>query len=110
GKSRNAIAIPDAATKAYPKIGLREKTGMISDIMPKAGSTIMYTSGCPNDQKKCCQSTADPPAAGWKKWALSWRSISNITIEAFSAGSAPRMMKELTTDIHTKSGSLRNVM
>jgi len=36
-----AIATVDPATNSYPKMGLREKTGMISEIIPKAGSAMM---------------------------------------------------------------------
>src|SRR4051812_49894083 len=38
---RNAMAAVDAAIALYPKIGLRAKTGRISEIIPKAGSTMM---------------------------------------------------------------------
>ncbi len=38
---KNAIASVENATALYPKIGLREKTGMISEIIPNAGSTMM---------------------------------------------------------------------
>jgi hypothetical protein len=34
----------------------------------KQGRIRMYTSGCPNIQKKCIQSAADPPACVSKKW------------------------------------------
>ncbi len=47
----------------YPKIGLRLKTGNTSETMPKNGSAMMYTSGCPKNQKRCCQRMA-PPFAG----------------------------------------------
>src|SRR4030095_10283603 len=51
----------------YPKMGLREKTGMISERQGKARIIRMYTSGCPKIQKKCCQITAEPPACVSKK-------------------------------------------
>jgi hypothetical protein len=35
------MATPDAATNSYPKIGFFENTGMISEIIPKAGSAMM---------------------------------------------------------------------
>ena len=35
------MATVEVATNGYPKIGLRENTGMISEIMPKAGSTTI---------------------------------------------------------------------
>src|SRR5207249_2747756 len=44
-KLRKAIATLDPAMKAKPKIGLREKTGIVSEIIPKAGKMTMYTSG-----------------------------------------------------------------
>ena len=40
-RSSPAIATVDAATNSYPKIGLREKTGMTSEMIPKAGSAMM---------------------------------------------------------------------
>src|SRR6266567_6179825 len=36
-KLKKPIATPDQAIKVYPKIGLREKTGKISEMIPKAG-------------------------------------------------------------------------
>src|SRR5579871_2764601 len=62
-KLRKPIAMPDHATKVYPKIGLRDKTGSTSETMPKAGKIRIYTSGWPNDQKRCCQSSGSPPNA-----------------------------------------------
>ena len=40
-KLRSAMATVEAATNPYPKIGLRENTGITSEIMPNAGSTMM---------------------------------------------------------------------
>ena len=105
---RNAIATVEPATNSYPKIALREKTGMTSEITPNAGSTMMYTSGWPNDQKKCCQRIADPPLWAVKKCPPSTRSIRSIARLAFSTGSAARMRNEFTKVIHVKSG--RRVM
>src|SRR5271170_7476769 len=51
-----------ATITGYPKIGLRENTGMISEANAKQGIIRTYTSGCPNIQKKCIQSVAEPPA------------------------------------------------
>ena len=56
-----AMMTPASTTVAYPKSGLRENTGSISDTIPMAGSISMYTSGCPNTQNRCCQSTAFGP-------------------------------------------------
>src|SRR6478735_58416 len=58
-----AMAIVAYTRVLYPKIGLRLNTGKISDTMPKNGSAMMYTSGCPKNQNRCCQSRAPPLAA-----------------------------------------------
>ena len=39
------MAMLDRAIILYPKIGLREKTGKISETMPIPGRTMMYTAG-----------------------------------------------------------------
>ncbi len=41
----------------YPKIGFRLNTGKISDTIPKNGSAMMYTSGWPKNQNRCCHKT-----------------------------------------------------
>src|SRR5262252_1793289 len=61
-KLTNPMQTVAATITGYPKIGLREKTGMISDMKAKHGMINTYTSGWPNIQKKCIQSTAEPPA------------------------------------------------
>src|SRR5260370_8892905 len=45
----------------YPKIGLRENTGIISDANAKQGMIRTYTSGCPNIQKKDSPTDVKPP-------------------------------------------------
>ena len=47
-----------------PNSGLREKIGMISLMMPKAGRMRMYTSGWPKNQNRCSQMMGSPPRAG----------------------------------------------
>ena len=49
-----------------PNSCLREKTGTTSLMIPNAGRIRMYTSGCPKNQKRCCQMTGSPPFAGLK--------------------------------------------
>ena len=65
----NPMATVAATITGYPKIALRENTGMISDAIANAGMTSTYTSGWPKIQKKCIQMTADPPACVSKKCA-----------------------------------------
>src|SRR5690625_1995745 len=51
----DSAAIPMVAnTKPlYPKMGLREKIGITSVMMPKNGNAMMYTSGWPKNQNRC---------------------------------------------------------
>ncbi len=37
----------------YPASGRREKTGITVDTIPVAGTNRMYTSGWPQNQKRC---------------------------------------------------------
>src|ERR1043166_5455078 len=39
---------------------------MISVTIPKNGNTKMYTSGCPKNQKRCCQRIGEPPVCNGK--------------------------------------------
>src|SRR5690606_35871106 len=60
---RAAIEIVAKTSVLYPKIGLRLKTGNTSETMPKNGSAMMYTSGWPKNQNRCCHRIV-PPLAG----------------------------------------------
>src|SRR5699024_12622065 len=62
-----AIAIVANTSPLYPKIGLREDAGKISETIPKNGRAMMYTSGCAKNQKKCGDSIG-PHLAGAKIW------------------------------------------
>ncbi len=55
--------------------------------MPKNGSAMMYTSGWPKNQNRCCQSIA-PPLAGSKTRAPNLRSASSTSRAAASTGKA----------------------
>ena len=58
---KKAIANIEATMARYPKIGFREFVAITSDVIPKAGSNTMYTSGWPKNQNKCSNNTGDPP-------------------------------------------------
>ena len=45
----------------YPKIGFLELVAIISDVIPNAGNSTIYTSGCPKNQKRCSNNTGEPP-------------------------------------------------
>ena len=58
---KNAIAKIEATIALYPNIGFLEFVAIISDVIPRAGSNTIYTSGCPKNQNKCSNKTGDPP-------------------------------------------------
>jgi hypothetical protein len=53
---------------------LRENTGRISETMPIPGRMRMYTSGCPNNQKRFWYSSGSPCSAALKKFVPKLRS------------------------------------
>src|SRR5579872_4696062 len=61
---RKAITIVDAAIALYPKMGFRANTGRTSEMIPKPGRIMMYTSGCPKNQNRFSHSTGDPWLVG----------------------------------------------
>jgi len=67
---------------------LRANTGRTSEIIPNAGRIMMYTSGCPKNQKRCCQSIGSPPPVASKKSVPKWRSNSSIVTAAAIVGRA----------------------
>jgi len=48
------MAIVAKTRLRYPNTGLPENTGMTSVMTPKKGSAMMYTSGWPKNQNRCC--------------------------------------------------------
>jgi hypothetical protein len=79
--------------------------GMISVAIPKAGTMRMYTSGCPKNQKRCCQRSADPPCAASKKWVPTLRSRKRKMVSAESTGSAKSSPKDAASIAKQKSGN-----
>ena len=69
-----AMIAPASTIVGYPNSGFLENVGRISDTMPIAGRMRMYTSGCPNTQKRCCHRTGSPPLATLKKFIPKLRS------------------------------------
>ncbi|KEF07506.1 hypothetical protein DF17_08110 [Streptomyces rimosus] len=89
-------------------MGLREKTGMTSEMMPKNGSAMMYTSGWPKNQNRCCQSKA-PPLAASKTCAPNLRSASSAKRAAASTGKASRTSTPVSRTFQVKIG-MRNIV
>ena len=90
---------------------------MISATMPMPGRIKTYTSGCPRNQKRCCQRSGLPPPLtetaapfkirplGRKKLVPATRSISCITIADSSGGKASKSKNAVTNCAQTKNGS-----
>ncbi|RPK60626.1 hypothetical protein EES42_33585 [Streptomyces sp. ADI95-17] len=76
--------------------------------MPKNGRAMMYTSGWPKNQKRCCQSRA-PPLAGSKTCAPNFRSASSTRRAAARTGKASRTSTAVSRTFQTKIG-MRNIV
>ena len=59
---------------------------MIAETTPKAGRIMMYTSGCPKNQKMCMNIVGSPPPAALKNEVPKWRSVSSIVTAPASTG------------------------
>jgi hypothetical protein len=66
-KPMNATSSSASATSGNASILRPENVGMIEVAIPKAGRTMMYTSGWPKNQNRCCQRIGEPPLATSKK-------------------------------------------
>ena len=91
-------------------MGLRLKTGMTSDMMPKAGRMRMYTSGCPKIQKRCCHSSGSAPAATLKKLASNSRSKLSRNSATVITGMANSSRNCTTSSIQVSTGMRNRVM
>src|SRR3954453_22593881 len=76
---------------------------MISETMPKNGSAMMYTSGWPKNQNRCCQRMA-PPLAGSKMCAPNLRSAPSANSAAASGGNAISTRMAVTSVFQVKIG------
>ncbi len=82
---------------------------MTSLMMPKNGRAMMYTSGWPKNQKRCCHSRA-PPFAASNTWAPNLRSASRANSAAARTGKASRTSTAVSSTFHTKIGMRNMVM
>jgi len=63
-------------------------TGTIADTMPIAGRKMMYTSGWPKIQNKCCQRIGSPPPSWSNTWNPNARCSSSRMLAPVRAGIA----------------------
>jgi hypothetical protein len=108
-------ATSDHTDSLYPNTGLRVNAGITSNTTPSAGRIRMYTSGWPRNQKRCCQSSGDPPVfgrrrlpitspVGRKKLVPACRSNRSMIAAAVSGGNARRPTMEAMKYDQTVSG------
>ena len=89
---------------------MRAMTGRTIEMTPAAGRKMMYTSGWPNSQKRCCHSRLSPPCSAWKKGMSKARSSSRISEPRIIGGKAVRIITATTSMYHAKIGSLSSDM
>ena len=72
---------------------------------------MMYTSGCPKNQNRCCQSSGSPPlpSAGLKKLVPQFRSMNSSAPAALSTGTASSSRIAVMKSDHTVMG-IRNIV
>ena len=63
-KLRTPVATAVYNMILYPKSFFRAKVATISLTIPMAGRSTTYTSGCPKNQKRCCQRMGSLPRSG----------------------------------------------
>src|SRR3954462_7053819 len=77
---------------------------MIDEIIPSAGMKMMYTSGWPKNQKRCCQRMGSPPSAWLKKCVLTRRSRIRDVLAITIDGMAKITMIDVISMDHTNKG------
>ena len=75
---------------------------MTSDTMPKLGRMMMYTSGCPKIQNRCCHSSGSAPSSGSKKLAPKSRSNSSRNRATVMTGRAKSKRNWVTSVIQVR--------
>jgi hypothetical protein len=87
---------------------LRLNTGRISVMMPKNGKAMMYTSGCPKNQNRCCHRIG-PPLTGSNTCAPNSRSASSDSSAPARIGKAISTSRLVTSVFQVKIG-IRNIV
>ena len=77
-------------------------------MMPKNGSAMMYTSGCPKNQNMCCQSMA-PAVSESNTCAFIVRSRPRPNRAAARTGKTSSTRIEVMSTVHTKI-DMRNIV
>src|SRR3954468_10876969 len=83
---------------------------MISEMMPNDGRMMMYTSGCPKNQKMCWNRTGSPPPAALKNDVPKWRSVSSMVTAPASTGITAISRYAVISQVQQNSGSFISVI
>jgi hypothetical protein len=100
----NATNSSASATSGNASIFRFANVGMIEVAIPNAGNTMMYTSGCPKNQNRCCHKSGSPPWAGLKNWKPSLRESSTMTRSRVRDGRAKISASETASIAKQKRG------
>ncbi len=74
------------------------------EITPNAGRIMIYTSGCPKNQKICWNITGSPPPAASKNDVPKLRSVNIMVTAPANTGIAPIRRNDVINHVHTKRG------
>ena len=83
---------------------------MMAEMIPNDGKIIMYTSGCPKNQKICWNMTGSPPPAASKKLVPKNLSVSTMVTAPASTGITAINKKAVINHVQTNKGSFIHVM
>ena len=104
------MANTEPTIAGYPKSFLSENTGTTSEKIPKAGKTTMYTSGCPNSQKRFTNCMGIPPCPNVKNDEPNSRS-NRVSSKAIVKGGKAKIIKApVTKTVQTNIGIRIKVM
>ncbi len=84
--------------------------GTIIDTIPAAGRKMMYTSGWPKNQNRCCHNSASPPFSGMKNGQPNARSSSSMMVARITAGKANTIMPAKISIVQANIGILSSDM
>src|SRR5690554_3441160 len=91
-------------------IGRWANTGSRVETIPAAGRKMMYTSGRPNSQNRCCHSNGSPPPATSKNTKPAARSSSSSTLARIRGGKPTMIISAMTRMYQQKIGMRRRLM
>ena len=83
---------------------------MTWDTIPNDGRIMMYTSGCPKNQKMCWNRTGSPPPAASKKVVPKNLSVSSMVTAPANTGMAATSRNAVMSQVQMNRGIFSRVM